>query len=401
MSKVYSKALEKSLDISRIIGKIEGNQPGPTVIFMSGIHGNEPSGVFALHQVFKEINESNPQLQGTVYALSGNLWALERGMRFQKEDLNRLWKEEKIEKILQTPNDQLSEDAKQLKDIYQTLFSIIESHSPPFYFFDLHTTSSETIPFITVNDSLLNRKFTRQYPLPLVLGIEEYLDGPLLSYINKLGYVAFGYEAGQHHALSAIENQVAFVYLSLFFSGVLIKKDTLFYQYYEVLAKSSMGRMFFYEIFYRYHLSKTEKFIMKPGYVNFQLIKKDEIIAYSNDQEIKAIQSGKLFMPLYQGQGEDGFFLIKRVPKLFLTLSALLRKMRFDKILPLLPGVSWASEKKDALWVNKKIAWLFAKEFFHLLGYRSREVNHTHLLVKNREDAAKYDDYVNEEWMRG
>ncbi len=370
------------------------------MVFIGGIHGNESSGVFALHQAFKKIKEHNSPVYGTLYALSGNLWAFQNGVRFQKEDLNRLWYKDRIEQINKTPNNKLSEDAIQLKEIYKILICILENDSPPFYFFDLHTTSSETIPFITVNDSLLNRKFTRQYPLPLVLGIEEYLDGPLLSYINELGYVAFGYEAGQHNALSAIENQIAFINLSLYYTGVFKQKDDAFFHHYEVLAKTSIGKVNFYEIIYKYHIDKGEDFTMKSGYVNFQNIKKNQLLAFSNLKELRAPQSGKIFMPLYQGQGEDGFFIIKRVPNLFLKLSVMFRKIRLDKVLALLPGVSWKTNTKDTLLVNKKIAWLFAKEFFHLLGYRSRELNSTHLLVKNREDAAKYKDYKNEEWMR-
>ncbi len=400
MRKIYSKALDKNLKVSRIICKIEGKKTGPTIIFMGGIHGNEPSGVFALQQVFSEIKKKKKDVCGNLFALSGNLWALEKGVRYQKQDLNRLWTEDSIQKIIKSNNNQLSEDARQLKEIYKTLVAIIENHSPPFYFFDLHTTSGETIPFITVNDSLLNRKFTKQYPLPLVLGIEEYLEGPLLSYINELGYVAFGYEAGQHDALSAIENHVAFIYLSLYFSGVFKEKDNAFYQYFEVLAKSSIHRIHFYEIFFRYRIYPGEQFKMHPGFVNFQPVKKGQVVAFSNNKKIKAIKSGKLFMPLYQGQGEDGFFLIKRVPKIFLKISSVLRKVRFDKLLPLLPGVSWASGTKNALLINKKIAWLFAREFSHLLGYRSKQVNKTHLFVKNREEAAKYKDYKNEKWLK-
>ena len=131
---------------------------------------------------------------------------------------------------------------------------------------DLHTTSSETIPFLTVNDSLLNRKFTKQYPVPIVLGIEEHLDGPLLSYINELGYVAFGYEGGQHDDLSSIENHIAFIYLSLVFSESITKESINFQHYFELLAKTSIDSRDFYEIFYHYKIKETESFKMKPGF---------------------------------------------------------------------------------------------------------------------------------------
>ena len=50
MIKVYSKALDQSIEVDRLIGQIRGEQPGPTIIFLGGMHGNEPSGVFALQK---------------------------------------------------------------------------------------------------------------------------------------------------------------------------------------------------------------------------------------------------------------------------------------------------------------------------------------------------------------
>ena len=49
---VHSKALSTSIQTNRVIGHVAGGKPGPTVVFFAGIHGNEPSGVFAMHRVF-------------------------------------------------------------------------------------------------------------------------------------------------------------------------------------------------------------------------------------------------------------------------------------------------------------------------------------------------------------
>ena len=55
--------------------------------------------------------------------------------------------------------------------------------------------------------------------MPIVLGIEEFLNGPLLSYINEMGYVAFGFEGGQHDSPLAYKNHKSFIYLSLLYAG--------------------------------------------------------------------------------------------------------------------------------------------------------------------------------------
>ncbi|MFP2996970.1 succinylglutamate desuccinylase/aspartoacylase family protein [Spongiivirga sp. MCCC 1A20706] len=397
MPKVYSKALNRTIEVERIIGKFKGK--GPTVIFTGGIHGNEPSGVFALKQVIDEIDKNKVPLKGSLYAISGNIWALQQGKRFHKEDLNRLWTKKRISAIKDGSFNPTNNDEVEQVDLYRTIKSIMNNDQGPYYFMDLHTTSGMTIPFLTVNDSLLNRKFIEQYPVPTILGIEEYLEGPLLSYINELGYVAFGYEAGQHDELSAIENNVAFIYLSLVYAGVIDKNSIDYYHYYDLLAKNYVHSKDIYEIFYHYKIQPGEKFEMLPGFVNFEKVRKGQQLGESDQKPIISSTNGRLFMPLYQSSGEDGFYTIKAVPRLFLDLSKLLRNIKFDRFLSYLPGIKWESDTRDALIVNRRIAIFFAKQFFHLLGYRSKELDHNHYRMKNREAASRTEDYEESLWF--
>jgi hypothetical protein len=398
MTTVYSSALEKSIQIDRMIGHIKGKQPGPAILFTGGIHGNEPSGVFALRKVIEEMVENNIEVSGNIYAIGGNLAALEKGERYRQQDLNRLWT---IDRMRQLYNGEISikdDDEKQQLAICQTIKEIISTEKGPFYFMDLHTTSSETIPFLTVNDNLMNRDFTKQFPVPIVLGIEEHLDGPLLSYINELGYIAFGYEGGQHDDLASIENHIAFIYLSLVFTGAVQKNDIDYRRYYDLLAKTSINSRDFYEIFYHYKIKEGEEFLMKPGFFNFQKIRKKQELATCEGEMIYARRKGRMLMPRYQNKGDDGFFIIREIRPFYLRLSRTLRKIRLDHILPLLPGVRWRTKKHNVLIVNRKVAWLFAKQFFHLMGYRSRKLDETHLVVRNREAISRTKDYSKAPW---
>ncbi len=401
MVKVYSKAQDQSIEIERIISYIKGSKPGPTLIFIGGIHGNEPAGIFALYDVFNHIKNSQILVKGTMYAISGNLPALAKGKRYEKEDLNRVWKHDRINNLSKDiKNQDTNLDIEQQYDIYQIIKDILDKESGPFYFMDLHTTSSKTMPFLTVNDSLLNRKYTMQYPISMILGIEEYLDGPLLSYINELGYVSFGFEGGQHDDPEAIKNHISFIYLTMVFAGSLTKKDIEYDYHYHFLVKGSEGPTEIYEIYWRYQIKENEVFKMKPGFVNFQHIQKGEQLAYSNGKIITASKNGRIFMPLYQHQGNDGFFTIQSIHPVFLRLSTILRKIHFDNIITILPGVHWASNKKNELTVNLKIARFFTKQFFHLLGYRSKQVDKTHLSLKNRESVSKEREYRYTKWNK-
>ena len=398
MIEVHSKALDQSTSVGRVIGHLKGTKPGPTLIFMGGIHGNEPSGVFALQKVFKKLEETSPKISGNIYGITGNMWALERGVRFDKEDLNRVWFKERINALPKEKEEAKNEDIKQQMEIYEVVSSILEKEEGPFYFFDLHTTSSETVPFLTVNDSLLNRKFTIQYPLPIILGIEEYLEGPILSYINELGYVAFGFEAGQHDSLASIENNMAFIYLSLVFTGIVNKEDIQYHQCYDLLAKTTGDVRNIYEIYFRYLIKPEESFKMNPGFFNFQRVRAEQELAISNGKSIRALKDGRIFMPLYQSQGSDGFFAIRKIPSIFLLISSFLRKIRMDKWLTILPGVKWKEIEKHTLIVNKRIALFFAKQFFHLLGYRSKRLDRNHYFMENREEKSRDIEYEKETW---
>ncbi len=400
MVRIYSKALNQSLYVERLIGQYKGSSSGPTLIFVGGIHGNEPSGVFALRKVIDELHQKKISIKGNIYAIAGNLGALECNKRYNQQDLNRLWTEETMKSILANKQEINNKDIAEQIDIYNTIQNILATENGPFYFMDLHTTSSQTIPFLTVNDSLLNRKFTMQYPLPIILGIEEYLDGPLLSYINELGYVAFGFESGHHDDPRSIENHIAFIYLSLIFAGCLTKTQIDVEYYHEILSKNALNYKNMYEIYWRHEIQNGEVFTMKPGFINFQKIEKGQELATSNGKKIYAFKSGKIFMPLYQSQGNDGFFAIRKTPKFFLNLSATLRTISFDHILPLLPGVKWDSNKKDILTVNQKIARFFTKQFFHLLGYRSKQIDVNHFKFKNREAASRKKEYSSAPWVK-
>jgi succinylglutamate desuccinylase len=361
MTEIQSKALNSTLSIERIIDRIDVQLPGPTMVFFGGIHGNEPSGIFALKQVMDEIREQNIPVKGTIIAIAGNLWALERGERFHERDLNRLWSEENVTALENGTFQPSNEDEKQQLDIFQTFENIIETEGGPFYFFDLHTTSGDTGPFITVNDSIINRKFTENYPVPLILGIEEHLTGPLLSYVNELGYVSFGFEGGQHDSIDAIDNHKIFTYLSLVFGGVIDRNDIAYSEYMNHWKKMNAEHQGFYEIYDRYAIQPDEQFTMEPGFTNFDKIQKGQLLASSNNQPIKSEENTTLFMPLYQAKGEDGYFLIKRTPRFFLWLSGVLRRFKIDRIFPLLPGVKWTSPEKDTMTVDLRIARFITK----------------------------------------
>ena len=397
MAKVYSKALQKTTSVNRIIGKIKGDTTKPTIVFFAGIHGNETSGVFALQEVLKNIQSLNTQ--GSVYGISGNLKALEVNKRYIDEDLNRIWTHERLLQLKN--NHKLNIEEQEQTELFDILKGIITTNSGPFYFIDFHTTSSKTLPFITINDALINRKFSRLFPVPIVLGIEEYLNGPLLSYINELGFVSLGFESGQHDEVQAVSNHVSFAYLALVYTKILNKEDVVDYdKHYNRLKKASENESAISEVVHLHKIIGNEKFKMLNGFKSFQNIKKGTPLAISNNKEVVSKHDATLFMPLYQEVGDDGFFIIRRIRPFFLSLSAVLRKFKADNLLVLFPGISWEDKRKHVLQVNLKVARYFAKPIFHLFGYRNKRIDRTHVSLYNRERISKVAMYKNEDWFK-
>jgi succinylglutamate desuccinylase len=64
-------------------------------------------------------------------------------------------------------------------------------------------------------------------------------------------------------------------------------------------------------LLYCHKIASGDDFEMKFGYQNFQNIKKGEVLATDKKGEILAPYDCQILMPLYQKQGNDGFFLIK------------------------------------------------------------------------------------------
>jgi succinylglutamate desuccinylase len=127
------------------------------------------------------------------------------------------------------------------------------------------------------------------------------------------------------------------------------------------------------EILHRHAVEPGDGFRMEPSFVNFQSVAHGELLARAGangEERIEAPRDGVLIMPLYQGQGQDGFFLGRRVRPFWLHLSTFLRRLRLGSWLHVLPGVRRVGAGPDALEVDRRVARFLSRELFHLFGYR-------------------------------
>ena len=195
--------------------------------------------------------------------------------------------------------------------------------------------------------------------------------------------------------------EITFVYLVLNHTNNLLNPESDKINVYKNELKSASKSIdSIFEVVYKYHIEPEENFKMYQGFESFQSIKKGTLLASSDGQDIYSNYSAKLFMPLYQKSGNDGFFIIKVIPQFFLRLSELLRNSKADQVLTFLPGISWYDKSKGILKANLKVTRFLAKSIFHLFGYRNKQIDKNYLLLYNRERVAKKAMYKNEKWYK-
>jgi succinylglutamate desuccinylase len=100
--------------------------------------------------------------------------------------------------------------------------------------------------------------------------------------------------------------------------------------------------------------------------------------------KVRAPLSGLVLMPLYQEQGEDGYFLVRPVRPFWLRLSERVRPWRLERFLHWLPGVGRHPEHDGAFIVDRRIARWEALQIFHLLGFRRRGAAGRYLVMARR-----------------
>jgi succinylglutamate desuccinylase len=386
MSDDATGLVEAPQQARRIVGDLRSAVSGPTLIVTAGIHGNEPAGLRAVQRILNRLDGTASLRRGRYVVLAGNLSALKFDTRFIDLDLNRQWYPARLARLSDDAmrDHAAIEDREQL-ELLGVLRDVISRVEGEVYFLDLHTSSAAGAPFLTVGDTLRNRKFARRFPLPLILGLEEQVDGALLEYLNGFGIATMGVEGGQHGSKGAVDCLEALLWLVLLAIGLIDKAAVPdLARQRQTLIDASRGIPRVVEVRRRHAITPAEKFRMEPGYRNFQPIQEGETLARDATGPIHATEDGLILLPLYQGKGEDGFFVAREVRPIWLRLSSALRRARIGRLISLLPGVRRHPTRREVLVVNTRVARFYPLDVFHLFGFRKLRARGDALLVSRR-----------------
>lgn len=363
-----------------------GRPGGPLLICIAGLHGNEPAGVVGLERVVDRLASDGSGLCGELVGLIGHRRALVTGDRFLDADLNRIWVPERLARLRAGGAPQGPEE-EELCELDGEIRRQRARASGQVYVLDLHTTSAAGPAFAVLDDTLANRSFALALSVPLVLGLEERLIGPLLHHLVDDGVICTGFESGQHDDPAAVDVAEAAVWVALETSGVLAPGSRP-----EVIAArrrlehEADGLPAVTEVVHRHAITTGSGFAMAPGFCGFQPVRAGEPLGRDSLGPVAAPRAGRVLMPLYQAQGDDGYFLVREVRPFWLRLSGAMRRRRLERWLHLLPGVRRHPERPGAFVVDRRVARWYALDVFHLLGFRRLSDTGLELVVSRRSD---------------
>jgi succinylglutamate desuccinylase len=310
---------------NRVIGRFSGSEPGPLVVIFGAMHGNEPAGVQALDEVFRMLEkepETNPSFvfKGDLLGVIGNVQAYETGQRYLEKDLNRQWSIETLNRIARQNGTSLGKEDLEIHEIDTLLLQEIKEKQPEILvLLDLHTTSAAGGIFCIPTDAPSSLRLAKELHAPVILGLISGLDGTLLRFATS-GYYSKGnnlkhvisvaFEAGQHDDPLSVSRAISAV-IGCLRACACIHPDDVDNKHDTILMHFSANLPKVATLRHIHHILEGDAFKMRPGYINFQTVSKNEHLADDIHGPILCPEDGRILMPLYQPKGTDGFFIVR------------------------------------------------------------------------------------------
>ena len=307
-------------DNERIIGRYDGDLPGPLFLVFSGMHGNEMAGVRALETLFEMLEKEplvNPGFvfHGVLIGLRGNLRAIREGKRFIQKDLNRQWTPENVARVRRHAPETLTAEDLELRELADLIEKAIATIRPTrIVFLDLHTTSAEGGIFAIATKDPESVRIGIAMHAPVITGLLQGISGTLLHYFTPertgMPTVGIGFEGGQHNDPLSVNRSIAAT-INCMRSIGCVRAEDVENRHDDLLIAYSSGLPKVVDLVEVHRVRPEDRFQMLPGFHNFQAVKKGQLLAHDRQGPIYAIADGRLLMPLYQPQGEEGFFLVR------------------------------------------------------------------------------------------
>jgi len=297
---------------ARWIDQLVGAEPGPTLLVVGAVHGNEPAGVTAARRVLGRLRASGVSVAGEVVGVVGNVRALAAGQRYLAHDLNRQWTADRMAAARAAANE--VPEVMEVIELAGAIDDVLARARGPVFALDLHTTSAAGIPFAVVGETDHHRVFADHFPLPGIVGLEAQLEGVLTGHLSRLGCVTLAVEGGQSQSAEALASLEAAITIALSAAGVAAREQVPGHAAARELLSRARGDLpHLIEVVARHEVLPEHGFRMEPGFANIQRTGAGTLLARDGGGEIRAPFDGLVLLPLYQPQGADGFFYAREL----------------------------------------------------------------------------------------
>jgi succinylglutamate desuccinylase len=373
----------------RILIDYTTGKPGPCLVGVAGLHGDELGGVRALERVRKALEHHRPRARGRFIAVLGNLPAIAAARRYFHDDLNRNWFEEDVAALLsRDPAGDSTEDAER-RELLAVLDSLESAPEHPVVFADLHSTSAEGLPFSCMPDTLINLRIGLQLPFPAILGLEDTIRGPLMGILSDRGYACVIVEGGAHENPRTTDILEATTWVLMARLGILAPGDIPAYgEYWSRLTRAGRGLPQVLEVCYQHETHDGDGFVMEPGFRHYDRVRKGQLIARDRSGEIRSHTDGRIIMPAYKPGTDQGFFIARDVAWWKIRLLFLLRTLRLGHVVHLLPGARVRTDDRNIMdvshWVPERLV-----QIIRLLGWRRTHRDSTGTILRRRRVRGK------------
>ena len=257
-----------------IVHRFEGAAPGPALLLLAGVHGEEKPGVVALERLAHEFGAGRLRLlKGSISIVPRvNALAVERGVHQVDENLNR------IVRAHAAPATREQHLANELLPLIEAADAVL----------DLHGTPSPTLPFAFLDDESPANKAWAD-----AVGVDFLLTGwPALyaaggtvtttEYAQSLGKRALTIEVGQNEDRGASDKAFTFAARTLAHFGLISPFSSApkprVLRFTRVIHREPDGRL-------------------ARDWKNFDPVAKGEILARYAGRTIEAPEPGFVVMP--------------------------------------------------------------------------------------------------------
>lgn len=304
----------------RLVGRYDEGRSGPLVIALCAVHGNEPAGLAAAERMLAALRREAEAVadfafRGRLVGLVGNVGARRVGRRFLRHDLNRNLAPDHVERLGEL-DDCVAEDAEAVALTAAVRAEVAAYRPERIVVVDLHTTTAAGGAFSIVGDGAEARRLALACHAPVVLGLlaGDGLTGTTMHAFTteSLGVPTAGvvFEAGQHTEPAAIERSLSALTLLLEAAGCVAPRH-VDPRHAQRLRDEFAHLPAAVRLRYVHRIAPRDRFVMRPGYVNFDRVGVGEVLADDRHGEVRCPADGRILMPLYQPQGGEGYFLVR------------------------------------------------------------------------------------------